>query len=84
MSTRNPEDLKHLRDFLISQFEQDMLDEEFLVEYSKKGAVGEIRAKLRVLSENHNEKGFIFKVRGSEKNLSTIKQKFGLKNNVKN
>ena len=43
------------------------------------GAVGEIRAKLRVLSENHNEKGFIFKVRGSEKDMLQIKKKFELK-----
>ena len=79
LSTRNAVDLNNLREFLISRFEEDMIDDEFLVEYSKMGAVGEIRAKLRVLSENHNEKGFIFKVRGSEKDMDQIKKKFELK-----
>jgi GTP-binding protein HflX len=84
LSTRDGNDLKNLREFLISRFEEDMIDDEFLVEYSKKGAVGEIRAKLRVLAENHNEKGFIFKVRGSEKDMAQIKKKFELKSCARN
>ena len=76
LSTRDPEDLKKLRDWLIRRFEENMIDDEFLVSYATKGAVGEIRSRLRVLSENHNEKGFVFKVRGSEKDISNIKSKF--------
>lgn len=76
LSTRNPQDLSRLRGWLVSRFEEDMIDEEFLVPYSTKGAVGEIRARLRVLSETHNEKGFVFKVRGKERDLSQIKNKF--------
>ncbi len=79
LSTRSKDDLQKLRDFLIARFEEDMLDEEFLVSYATKGAVGEIRSRLRVLSETHNEKGFVFKVRGTEKDLTQIKTKFNLK-----
>jgi len=76
LSTRSPDDLKMLREWLISRFEENMIDMEFLVPYSTKGAVGEIRNRLRVLSENHNEKGFVFKVRGKEQDISQIKTKF--------
>jgi GTPase len=78
LSTRDPKDLLMLRNFLISRFEADMKEEEFLVSYALKGAVGEIRSKLRVLSETHNEKGFLFKVRGPEKDILQIKAKFKL------
>lgn len=76
LSTRDPQDLKMLREWLISRFEENMVDVEFLVPYSTKGAVGEIRNRLRVLSEGHNEKGFIFKVRGKELDISQLKTKF--------
>lgn len=78
LSTRNPADLKMLREWLIARFEENMLDIDFLVPYSTKGAVGEIRSRLRVLSEAHNEKGFVFKVRGKEQDISQIKTKFKL------
>lgn len=76
LSTRDPQDLKMLREWLIARFEEDMIDTEFLVPYSVKGAVGEIRSRLRVLSENHDEKGFIFKVRGKEQDIAQLKTKF--------
>ena len=76
ISTRDSKDIQRLREFLIQHFEEGMLEEEILVSYALKGAVGEIRAKLRVLAETHNEKGFIFKVRGHEKELKQIKSKY--------
>jgi GTP-binding protein HflX len=76
LSTRSGEDLQMLRDFLIKHFEEEMIETDFLVSYALKGAVGEIRSRLRVLSEDHNEKGFLFKVRGKEKDINQIKAKF--------
>ncbi len=76
LSTRSKEDLQRLREFLIARFEEGMFEEELMVAYSVKGAVGEIRTKLRVMSEAHNDKGFIFKVRGSERDLTQLKSKF--------
>lgn len=78
ISTKDKNDLKFLRDFLIERFEEDYLEEEWLVGYAQKGVVGEIRSQLRVLSEDHNEKGFIFKVRGPEAELTRIKKKYKL------
>ncbi len=78
LSTRSQDDLAFLREWLIKRFEENMIDDEFLVSYATKGAVGEIRSRLRVLSENHNEKGFVFKVRGPEKDILQIKAKFNI------
>lgn len=78
LSTRNPLDVENLRNILIHHFEGGMIEEELFVSYTTKGAIGDIRARLRILSENHNEKGFVFKVRGKEKDLSQIKSKYKL------
>lgn len=82
LSTRDKDDIQRLRQFLIARFEEGMVEDEFLVSYAIKGAVGEIRSKLRVLSETHNEKGFVFKVRGNEKDLAQIKAKYKIINSV--
>ncbi|MGZ6488261.1 MAG: GTPase HflX, partial [Pseudobdellovibrio sp.] len=79
LSTRDKNDLSNLREFLIAKFETGMVDQELFVDYSQKGVVGEIRSRLRVLSESHNEKGFVFKVRGTEKDLAQIMKKFSIK-----
>lgn len=78
LSTRNPKDIQNLREMLIHHFEEGMIDAELMVSYTTKGAIGDIRSRLRILSENHNEKGFVFKVRGKEKDLSQIKAKYKL------
>lgn len=75
ISTRNKNDLNHLREKIMSYFENDMIDEDLFVPYLMKGAIGEIRSKMRVLSENYNEKGVIFKVRSSIEALDSIKKK---------
>lgn len=77
LSTRSEEDLKNLRETLVSEFEKGMIDQKFLIEYSKvSGALGEIRSRFRVLSESHNEKGYVFKVRGFESDLAQFRQQF--------
>jgi GTP-binding protein HflX len=75
ISTRNKDDLKMLRDKIMSYFETDMIDEDLFVPYATQGVIGEIRAKVRVLGESYNERGVTLKVRSSEKVLSQIKKK---------
>ncbi len=75
ISTRSKDDLKMLRDKIMSYFESHMIDEEIFVPYTAQGVVGEIRAKMRVLSESYNEHGVLYKVRSSEENLAQIKKK---------
>lgn len=75
ISTRDKDDLKRMRDKIMSYFETDMVDEDLFIPYTVQGVIGEIRAKMRVLSESYNENGVTLKVRGSEKTLAPIKKK---------
>lgn len=75
LSTRNKEDLQMLRERIMAYFESDMIDEDIFIPYTVKGVIGEIRAKMRVLAENYNEKGVILKVRAPSENIEQIKKK---------
>lgn len=75
LSTRNKDDVKMLREKILSYFETDMADEEIFVAYSVQGVIGDIRAKTRVLSETFNEQGVTMKVRAPPETLAQIKKK---------
>lgn len=75
ISTRNKDDLKKLRDTILSYFESDMVDEDLFVPYATSGIIGEVRAKVRVLSESYNEAGVTLKIRSSPKFLAQLKKK---------
>lgn len=75
ISTRDSEDLKMLRDKIMSYFESSMHDEDLFIPYAAKGIIGDIRARMRVLEENYNELGVTLKVRSTSDNLDQIKKK---------
>lgn len=75
ISTRNKDDLKFLRDKIMSYFESNMIDEDVFIPYTVQGVIGEIRSKMRVLSESYNENGVTLKVRTTEEALTQIKKK---------
>ena len=75
ISALDKRDLKKLRDKILVYFEKDMKDEEIFIPYTAKGVVGEVRAKLRVLSETYDESGVKFKVRGAPSLISLIRKK---------
>ncbi len=74
ISTRDADDVKMLREKILSYFEAEMIDEDVFVPYTAKGIIGEIRGKMRVLSEAYNEKGVILRVRSSKEALAQVKQ----------
>jgi GTP-binding protein HflX len=78
ISTRNKDDLKMLRDKIMSYFENHMMDEDVFIPYLVTGAVGELRAKMRVLNESYDEHGVLFRVRSTVEAISQFKKKFGL------
>lgn len=78
LSAKNPQDVAALRLQLISHFETDMVDQDILVPYTVQGAVGEIRSKMRVLSESYNSEGVVFRVRSTAELLQKIRDKFSL------
>jgi GTP-binding protein HflX len=77
ISTRNQEDLLQLRDRVIGFFETNMSDEDIFVPYTVGGVIGEIRGKMRVLSESYDEAGVTLKVRGTSEDFSRVRKMVG-------
>lgn len=75
ISTRDKDDLKNLREKVLSYFESSMIDEDLFVPYQAKGLIGEIRGKMRVLNESYNENGVTLRVRGTSETLAQIKKR---------
>lgn len=75
ISTRDKDDLKRMREKIMSYFETEMIDEDIFIPYTVQGVIGEIRSKIRVLSETYNENGVTLRVRSPEKVLEQIKKK---------
>ena len=75
LSTRSKEDVKALRERIMTYFESDMLDEEFLIPFTAQGVIGEIRARMRILSEEYTAEGLTLRVRSTPENLAVIKKK---------
>jgi GTPase len=86
LSTRALSDVKQLREKIISYFETDMIEEDLFIPYptvssqalSTKGAVGEIRTTMKVLSESYSEKGIGLKVRAPQDAVFKLKKRYGL------
>lgn len=81
ISTREKEDLKKLRDKILSYFENDMIDKDVFIPYDAKGIIGDVRERGRVIAESYNEKGLTLRLRASEETHSYISEK--LKKNRK-
>ncbi len=79
LSTRNQDDIKSLREQLIKFFETEMVDKEVLVPYTVQGAIGDIRAKIRVLSEAYDENGVILKVRAHQEDLDALQKRYEIR-----
>lgn len=79
LSTRNPDDVKMLREKILSYFETEMVQEELFVPFTLKGAVGDIRSSMRVLKESYNENGASFEVRAPQELILSLKKKYSLK-----
>lgn len=78
LSALNPEDIANLRLQLVKHFENAMVDEDILIPYDVQGAIGEIRGKMKVLSEEYDNRGVTLKVRGHADAIQRIRTRFGL------
>lgn len=76
ISSRNPDDIKTLRQNIISFFEESMIEYTFLIPYDVKGPIGEIRQKMKVLHEEYGDRGLTLKVIGSEVEINNIRKKY--------
>ncbi|MBS0178605.1 MAG: GTPase HflX [Nitrospira sp.] len=75
LSTRNKDDLQALRERIMGYFESDMLDEELRIPFTAQKLVAELRARMRILSEEYDAEGLTLRVRSTPENLTAIKQK---------
>ncbi len=76
MSTRNPDDIKILRERILQTFEKDMVEEELFVPYDIKGLIGDIRSHTRVVQETFENTGIRYKLRADASELERIKKKY--------
>jgi GTP-binding protein HflX len=66
ISTRNREDIKRMRELILSFFETDMIDKRLLIPYTQGKVLGMIRERARVLEEKHEDEGTIVTIRAPE------------------
>ncbi len=76
LSATNPKDVARLRLHLIESFETEMVDDTLFVPYQTQGAIGEIRARMRVIAESFDENGTTLKVRAYAEELERFKARF--------
>jgi GTP-binding protein HflX len=75
ISTLDANDLKFLREKILTFFETDMVEEDIFVAFTAQGLIGEIRSRMRVLSEAYDENGVRLRVRTTPENLVYINKK---------
>lgn len=75
ISTRSSEDVKNLRQKILSYFETDMIDAEIFVPYKVQGVIGEMRSQVRVLSESYDEAGSTFKIKATKEKIDQLKKR---------
>ncbi|MBC7660848.1 MAG: GTPase HflX [Chitinophagaceae bacterium] len=74
ISTRRPEDIKRVRDLVLGFFEKDMIEEKFLVPYSKGKLTGPIHEKARVLSEDFEDEGTVMHLRANKEFIDWLRK----------
>lgn len=78
ISTRSQDDINMIRQSLIAFFEESMIEFEFLIPYDIQGPIGDIRQKMKVLTEEYGDRGLKLKVIGSETEIQRIRKKYGI------
>ena len=75
LSTRNRDDLSALRERIMGYFEREMIDEELHLPFTAQKILTEIRARMRILSEQYDAEGVRVRVRSTPEHLTAIKKK---------
>ncbi len=75
LSTRSRDDLNALRERIMRYFEREMVDEELRLPFTAQGVLAEIRARMRILSEEYDAEGLTIRVRSTPEHLTVIKKK---------
>lgn len=79
LSTRDKKEIENFRERLIQFFEKDMDEEDLFVAYTAKGIIGNIRSKVKVVSESYDENGVKLRVRGYREDINRLKTQLASK-----
>ena len=74
ISTQDPLDIKRIREVIISQFEQNMTEQSYLISYADGAIIGKVRSKARVISEEFLDEGTKIVVRAEEQTHKWIEK----------
>ncbi|MFO0659341.1 MAG: GTPase HflX [Polyangiaceae bacterium] len=75
VSSRNPDDVARLRQYIIDFFDQRMVDAEILVPYSQQKLVSELHEQAHVIKEDYREDGVLVQFRAEPATAEKLKSK---------
>ncbi|PKI16258.1 GTPase HflX [Colwellia sp. 12G3] len=74
-STRNPDDVSKLHQYIVEVAHQEMIEEEIIVPYTAKGIIGEIRSSMSVTKEEYEYSHIKVTVRSNAIDLARLKKR---------
>lgn len=75
MSARRAEDVARLRSLIVAFFQKDLIEAELLLPWSAQQLRGDIYATCEVLTEGADEAGAVFRVRGEESTIRSLRER---------
>jgi GTP-binding protein HflX len=73
VSAKRPEDVARLHACILAFFERDMEETELLVPYTRQRVLADIHGSCRVLSESHDERGTLVRLRARPEQLARLR-----------
>jgi GTP-binding protein HflX len=73
LSAHDRRDIAALHEVIVAFFERDTCEADLDVPYGKRGVIGEIHERARVLAENYDDSGAHFRVRASEATVAALR-----------
>jgi GTP-binding protein HflX len=77
MSARRPDDVAKLHQAIVAFFQQGLVEAELFLPWSAQQLRGEIFARCEVLEERADEEGALFRVRGEQGALDSLREQLG-------
>ena len=77
MSARRPGDVAQLHQAIVAFFQRDLVEAELFLPWSAQQLRGEIFARCAVLEERADDAGALFRVRGEQATLDSLREQFG-------
>ncbi len=74
-STRDPQDIKKLHQYIVAVAEEEMIEDEIIVPYTAKGIIGEIRSSMSITREEYEYDHIKLSVRSNEIELARLKKR---------